>query len=231
MSEKLSHRPFAERADELRKLAREAERADPSSGTTTDREAQPAPQRDQPRPPGPQEEGQLFHQEMLGVKPLGGRDNYVPQPTATDASPRPAQSDEAEVMAQLADLVAGQGTFDFTATDEYIEGIAVGLDRRLLKRLQRGHFAVQGHLDLHGKTRQEARPLVERFVQECRQHGKRCVLIVHGRGLNSKDQVPVLKESLKIWLAKGRIARWVLAFCSALPSDGGMGAVYVLLRK
>jgi DNA-nicking Smr family endonuclease len=232
VSEKLSHRPFAERADELRKLAREAERAKKSSRPKTDENEQPAPP--SAATPGPvqaQEEGRLFRQEMMGVKPLESRDNYVPQQTAADASPRPAQSDEAEVMAQLADLVAGQGTFDFTSTDEYIEGIGVGLDRRLLKRLQRGHFAVQGHLDLHGKTRQEARPLVERFFHESRQHGKRCVLIVHGRGLNSKDQVPVLKESLKIWLAKGRIARSVLAFCSALPSDGGMGAVYVLLRK
>jgi DNA-nicking Smr family endonuclease len=246
VSEKLSHRPFADRADQLKKVARQAERAakssaassrsapkgreDPSSRPKTDKNEQPAPPSAQPPAP-PQEDGQLFRQEMQGVKPLGGRDNYVPQQTATEPAPRPAQSDEAEVMAQLADLVAGQGTFDFAATDEYIEGIGVGLDRRLLKRLQRGHFAVQGHLDLHGKTRQEARPLVERFFHESRRHGKRCVLVVHGRGLNSKDQVPVLKESLKIWLAKGRIARSVLAFCSALPSDGGMGAVYVLLRK
>ncbi len=101
----------------------------------------------------------------------------------------------------------------------------------LLRRLRQGNFAVQAHLDLHGMTRQEARPLVESFIVDARARRRRCVLIVHGRGLNSKDQIPVLKESLRVWLAKGRIGRSVLAFCSARPSDGGAGAVYVLLRK
>jgi DNA-nicking Smr family endonuclease len=97
--------------------------------------------------------------------------------------------------------------------------------------LRQGHFAWQAYLDLHGKRRQEAREAVERFLGESRSQRRRCVLIVHGRGLNSKDQIPVLKESLRVWLAQGRIARSVLAFCSAKPSDGGVGAVYVLLRK
>jgi DNA-nicking Smr family endonuclease len=134
-------------------------------------------------------------------------------------------------MAQLADLISGRADFDFNDSDEYIEGIAQGLDRRLLKKLRQGTFAVQAHLDLHGKTRIEAHPLVESFIVDSRHRGRRCVLIVHGRGLNSKDQIPILKENLKGWLARGRIAKSVLAFCSARPTDGGVGAVYVLLRK
>ena len=61
--------------------------------------------------------------------------------------------------------------------------------------------------------------------------GKRCVLLVHGRGLHSPDQLPVLKEALLGWLAGGRFGRLVLAFCSARPADGGAGALYVLLRR
>jgi DNA-nicking Smr family endonuclease len=57
------------------------------------------------------------------------------------------------------------------------------------------------------------------------------VLIVHGRGLGSKDNVPVLKEKLTAWLTRGAIGRHVLAFTSARPWDGGTGAVYVLLRS
>ena len=57
------------------------------------------------------------------------------------------------------------------------------------------------------------------------------MLIVHGRGLNSKDQVPVLKTRLAQWLARGSWARLVLAFTSARPCDGGAGALYVLLRR
>jgi DNA-nicking Smr family endonuclease len=57
------------------------------------------------------------------------------------------------------------------------------------------------------------------------------VLIIHGRGLHSKESVPVLKERLKVWLSRGRIGKSVLAFVTARPSDGGAGAVYVLLRR
>jgi DNA-nicking Smr family endonuclease len=219
--DKLSHRPFAG-LSELRKVVEQKLRAS--------EEAEPP----KPAPPTLSDEARvdeerLFRREMRGVAPLSDRDNFVR--VERQASPPPEAREEAEVMARLADLVEGRAEFDFSATDEYIDGIATGLDRRLLKRLRQGYFAVQGHLDLHGRTRQEARPLVEQFLQESRRAGRRCVLIVHGRGRGSKDQIPVLKESLRIWLAKGRIARSVLAFCSARPSDGGAGAVYVLLRK
>ena len=57
------------------------------------------------------------------------------------------------------------------------------------------------------------------------------MLLVHGRGLHSKDQVPVLKEALRSWLATARFGRHVLAFATARPADGGAGAIYVLLRQ
>jgi DNA-nicking Smr family endonuclease len=131
----------------------------------------------------------------------------------------------------LSDLVAGAARFDITDTREYIEGAVVGLDPRLLRRLRRGDFAWQAHLDLHGMTAQEARPEVDRFLAEAVRLGHRCVLVVHGRGRNSKDQTPVLKERLKTWLARGASARIVLAFATARPCDGGAGALYVLLRR
>jgi DNA-nicking Smr family endonuclease len=131
----------------------------------------------------------------------------------------------------LADLVEGAGVFDITATDEYIEGLAPGIDKRLLRKLRAGDYAVQAHLDLHGLTSDEARPEVEKFLVAARSAGRRCVLIIHGRGHGSKEGVPVLKERLKVWLTRGRIGQGVLAFCTARPSDGGAGAVYVLLRK
>ena len=140
-------------------------------------------------------------------------------------------SDEAEAFAQLSELVSGEGPFDISDTVEYLEGTAPGIDRRLLQGLKRGDYALQGHLDLHGLSRAEAKEAVDRFLTESRRGGKRCVLLVHGRGLNSKDQIPVLKEQLKIWLQRGRMGRAVLAFATARPHDGGAGALYVLLRR
>ena len=232
---KLSHRPFARLPPELEQAVKERRGSDSAGGD--------------PRPGPParlasnkgaakeadgtegedEDEDRLLAREMLGVRPLPGRDNFVA--AERESAPPAPRSDEGEGMAQLADLVEGRTTFDYSSTDEYIEGIAAGLDRRLLRRLRLGHFAVQAHLDLHGRNRQEARPLVEQFLLQSRGLGRRCVLIVHGRGLNSKDQIPVLKESVRTWLCRGRIARFVLAFCSARPQDGGAGAVYVLLRK
>lgn len=187
-----------------------------------------------PAPPAPPavNEGDLFAEEMYGVAPLApdprGR---VGSPEITSPPPSRHAADEAEAYASLADLIEGSGPFDFTSSDEYIEGTAPGIDRRLLKRLRRGDYSVQGHLDLHGMTRDEARNAVDNFIVESRSTGKRCILVIHGRGLNSKDQIPVLKDKLRSWLARGRISRSVLAFSSARPCDGGAGAVYILLRR
>jgi DNA-nicking Smr family endonuclease len=148
-----------------------------------------------------------------------------------DVTPPPRKSEDAEVLAELADLCGGDGPFDIADSDEYIEGLADGIDRRLLKRLRAGEYAVQAHVDLHGLTREDARERVARFLTESRRAGRRCVLVVHGRGLHSKDQIPVLKQAVRTWLERGQTARAVLAFTTARPVDGGAGAVYVLLRR
>ncbi|MBZ4415959.1 Smr/MutS family protein [Myxococcus sp. RHSTA-1-4] len=173
------------------------------------------------------DEAALFYSAMDGVQQLTNR-GEAPKP-----NPRlPEIIDEnAEALAQLSELVAGQGDFDFSGSDEYIEGAGPGIDRNLLRALRRGDFSVQGRLDLHGMTQVQAREAVERFLSDSRRAKKRCVLIVHGRGLNSKDQIPVLKEGLKAWLSQKRIGNMVLAFATARPQDGGAGAVYVLLRR
>ncbi len=190
--------------------------------------AKAAPPSPPPKKPSPQEDdASLFYAAMDGVQQLTHR-GEAPMP-----NPRlPEIIDEnAEALAQLSELVAGQGVFDIADTDEFIEGAAPGTDRNLLRALRRGDFSLQGHLDLHGLTQVEAKEAVERFLTDSRRAGKRCVLIVHGRGLHSKDQIPVLKDRLKVWLSQKRIGGLVLAFATARPHDGGAGAVYVLLRR
>jgi DNA-nicking Smr family endonuclease len=200
-------------------------------GVKIEKPAPPPPPKAVPPPPKP--EDRLFEEEMAGVAPLAsdprGRLGAPEPPETPRRSSR--QNDEAEAYAQLADLVEGVGAFDISDSDEYIEGIAPGIDKRLLKKLRKGEYALQGHLDLHGMTSEEARGEVERFVDKALTEGKRCVLIIHGRGLNSKDNIPVLKERMKVWLTRGRISKSVLAFATARPADGGAGAVYLLLRR
>ena len=170
----------------------------------------------------------LFRQAMSGAERLADPHGRAPPPLPRQAS---VVDEDAEALASLAELVSGEGPFDIADTDEFVEGAAPGLDRRVLDALRRGEYAVQGHVDLHGMTKADAKEEVDRFLTLARRDGKRCVLVVHGRGLNSKDQIPVLKEQLKVWLQRGRIGRSVLAFATARPHDGGAGAIYVLLRR
>jgi len=169
----------------------------------------------------------LFAAEVADVRP------YTPVPLPLPARPSipDFHSDEDDVLEFLDAIVSGDMEFDISDTDEFIEGCVKDLDRRILAKLRRGEFAVQAHKDLHRLKREEARAAVESFVKESRRKGFRCVLMVHGRGTHSKDNIPVLKESIKNWLSRGALSSQVLAFSSARQVDGGVGAVYVLLRK
>ncbi|MBI3801204.1 MAG: Smr/MutS family protein [Deltaproteobacteria bacterium] len=173
---------------------------------------------------------ELFSREMQDVTPLK-KDGHTrvsgppPEPT------RRAQTDEAEALAELYDLVAGRTGFDITDTDEYIEGCISGLDTRLVRKLRQGDFSRQAALDLHGMTVEEAQAEVEQFLMKAVQTGLRCVLLIHGRGRNSPGQVPVLKDRLKMWLTRSKLAKIILAFSTARQHDGGPGALYVLLRR
>jgi DNA-nicking Smr family endonuclease len=173
---------------------------------------------------------EAFAREMAGVTPLPAAERgRIPHPPP--AAGRPIADPDIEVIEALTKLVDGSGSFDIADTTEYLEGAVAGLDRRLVRRLRSGDFAFQSHVDLHGLTADEARGAVDRFLATALQRGDRCVLIVHGRGRNSKDQVPVLKRRLTGWLSRSTWARYVLAFTSARPCDGGVGALYVLLRR
>jgi DNA-nicking Smr family endonuclease len=196
--------------------------------------APPVPPRPVPPPaPPPRPEptdADLWAQAVAGARPVEGRERVVVAPP-----PRPRVADfwhpDLDAIRELEALVSGEAPFDIADSDEYIEGRVSGLDPVLVRKLRRGEFSVQAHLDLHGKSRAEAKGEVDAFLRRSREQGKRCVLLVHGRGLHSKDQVPVLKEALRSWLATARFGRHVLAFATARPQDGGAGAIYVLLRK
>ncbi len=192
----------------------------------------PKPVEAPPSPPPRREpsEAELWAEATAGAHPVTRGPARV-EPPLPHGRAQAFYHPDLEALDALKALVSGEGSFDVADTDEFIEGRVTGLDPAIVKRLRKGEFAVQGHVDLHGLTRAEARLAVDEFLRAARRAGKRCVLVVHGRGLHSDDQVPVLKEALKTWLAQGRFARHILAFASARPSDGGTGAVYVLLRR
>ena len=186
-----------------------------------------------PQPPEEPDDREIFASAMRGVIPIGN-DRLVPEPAdprdIVDSIRESIRRQDQEVIDTLKSLVRGAAHFDITCTGEYLEGHAIPLDPKTMAKLKAGELTVQGHLDLHGYTRQAAEQVLVSFILSSHALGHRVVLIIHGRGLKS-SRGPVLKEQLVRWLTTGSLSHLVLAFCSARPCDGGTGALYVLLKK
>tara|TARA_B100000686_G_scaffold282636_1_gene305163 strand:+ start:9900 stop:10463 length:564 start_codon:yes stop_codon:yes gene_type:complete len=105
--------------------------------------------------------------------------------------------------------------------------IRSGVSRKTLKQLRKGYWNTDDRLDLHGFTRDEALHELDEFLNTCSMKGFRCVQIVHGKGLNSKNKEPVLKTL--VW-NQLKLYSYILAFCQAGPAEGGSGAVMVLFK-
>jgi DNA-nicking Smr family endonuclease len=157
-------------------------------------------------------DAEAFLSEMADVVPLPPDPRGRSHPKAPISTPRHA--------------VTSSPSNDLDGSDE--EFAASGVSRGELRKLRRGDYPAQDRLDLHGLTAGDAVAASGRFLDESRQRRQRCVCIVHGRGLHSEGSVAVLKSSVRAHLKSHRS---VLAYADAPRSDGGPGAVYVLLRK
>jgi DNA-nicking Smr family endonuclease len=111
-------------------------------------------------------------------------------------------------------------------TDDSLSYRRLGLGQDVIKKLRRGHWSLQGQIDLHGLRSDEARVALGHFLRDAHRLGWRCVRVVHGKGLGSPGRVPVLKSKVQRWLVQ---KNEVLAFVQARADDGGAGAVIVLL--
>jgi len=165
----------------------------------------------------------LFREAIKGARPLK-QDRRGPVTRRRKPVPQQRHQDELDV---LASLLSDEYQPD-VETGEELLFVRPGLQQRVLRQLRRGQIAIEAELDLHGHTVPEARETLAAFLRAAQFAGKRCVRIIHGKGLGAAGRLPVLKVKVNSWL---RQRGSVLAFCSARPQDGGTGAVYVLLRK
>ncbi len=138
-----------------------------------------------------------------------------------------------EVIRILDSIVSGQHALTLSDTQEYIEWInkdcnpILGAD--FINKMHNGRFSVQDCLDLHGFVIEEAEAEVERFLGASLKSGYSCIKIIHGRGLRSTNG-PVIKNTV-VKLLSGQFRRHISAFVTARQCDGGLGALYVMLRK
>ncbi len=218
--------PFAGLGQRLHKLAA-------SAASAAERPADNAapPLKAETSAPVSTDESGLFAQAMQGVEPVSRRRGRSHPPALAQPVVRFVPIDEElEVMAHLAELIAGETAINISWHKDYVRGTSQGVNQQLLSMLEAGRFSIQDYLDLHGLGPDEALAKVEEFLGKSRARGLRHVLVVHGKGKNSKGGESILKETLSQHLSHKRFARWVLAFCSARQADGGTGAMYILLK-
>ncbi|TYP87292.1 MULTISPECIES: Smr/MutS family protein [Nitrosomonas] len=172
-----------------------------------------------------EEEAALFREAMRDVIPLTPSRQVVHRPKPPRPIPRPAVQTATTAASQ--DTLSDHVSLEIPDGDEWAY-LRPGLPRQTLRRLRRGHWKIQAELDMHGMTQNQARYALVAFLDECSRYGARCVCVIHGRGLGSKNHEPVLKLKVGNWLAQRHD---VLAFCQATPEYGGRGAVLVLLKS
>lgn len=167
-----------------------------------------------------------FREAVADVEPLARPRRRVVQKLAAQPLPRQTRRDERAALAES--LAAPASLEDALEGGEELAFLREGYRRDTLRKLRRGHWAVEASLDLHGMNRLQAAAAVHEFLRRCAARGMRCVRIVHGRGLGSPNREPVLKAQLKKWLPR---RDQVMAFSQAPRAHGGGGAALVLLRK
>jgi DNA-nicking Smr family endonuclease len=112
---------------------------------------------------------------------------------------------------------------------ELAPGRIAGLDKRSAQRLKRGQTRPDARIDLHGMTQAEAHRALDDAVHRCRAQGRRCLLVITGKG--SVTQGGVLRQMVPRWLNQQPLRAAILAIETAQPRDGGGGALYVLLKR
>ena len=157
----------------------------------------------------------LAHRRRIpSVKPANDPDALPPKAHKTRAAPvMPAAPTHKPTLAEL-------------SHDRLTD-----LDKRTGQKLVRGKMPLEGRLDLHGLTQDQAHGKLTRFIATSAEAGKRCVLVITGKGLKPTGETGVLRQAVPRWLNSSELRPLVLAIRYAQAKDGGEGALYVLLKR
>jgi DNA-nicking Smr family endonuclease len=177
------------------------------------------------RPPLTDADRSLFREAVRDAEPLPHHGKVLRKKEAPPPYPVQSHLDEQEALRES--LAPGWTAEDWLDTGDEPNFLRPGLSRQVLRKLRSGTWVIQHQLDLHGLDRHQAREALADFLARCIKRGVRCVRVVHGKGLGSKNREPVLKTKVKHWLTQ---REEVLAYCQARPVDGGSGALVVLLK-
>lgn len=178
-----------------------------------------------PTPDEDRDQTDLMREAFEGVAPLQQRNRVVHERRKPPPVPAQRLADEARVLADsMSDEVESESGME---TGDELIYLRDGLPSQTMRKLRRGHWVVQDHIDLHGMRSEPARALLVDFLNQALSRGYRCVRVVHGKGYRSPNREPVLKRKMAQWLQQ---RDEVLAYCQAPAVDGGSGATVILLK-
>ncbi len=181
----------------------------------------------------------LFQLIMKTVKPLKTtqrvtRVSEVNKPSKNTIKPLGKQNVTPPPSSQMSSNI--QNSTDFYLSNHYMDVVTASsvlsysngdIPKKRLIELKNGQIHWEARLDLHGFRPDDARQVLCQFINKQSLNSHRCLLIIHGKGGRFGEE-PVLKNHVNHWLKQ---LPHVLAFHSAIPKDGGTGAVYVLLKR
>lgn len=171
-----------------------------------------------------QAERHLFKRAIGAVQPLA----HTPRVSLSGEPAKPLalqqkRDDDNVLRESLSDDFDVSTLLD---TDDELSYRRSGIGIDVTQKLRKGHWSLQGQIDLHGLRSDEAREALGQFIRDAHKRGWRCVRVVHGKGLGSPGKTPVLKAKVQRWLVQ---KNEVLAFVQAKGAEGGAGALVVLL--
>ncbi len=166
----------------------------------------------------------LFTRSVGATKPL-----RYPAAVSLAPEPRPPIPVQQQLDDQRVLRESLSDEFDVTTLLDVDDAMSfrrpgVGID--VTRKLRAGGWSIQHEIDLHGLRSDEARDALGAFVRHATRQGLRCIRVVHGKGLGSPGKQPVLKTKAQRWLIQ---KNEVMAFVQAKASEGGAGALVVLL--
>lgn len=182
----------------------------------------------------------MFRQQFADVKPLKKTDRVQLDKTnkLTDDQRELAQKNAAENdVSSNEPGAAREVSATHVVSDDYVERVnphdplsfkRSGIQDAVFKKFRLGKYSPEGRLDLHRKKVTEAKKEVYQLIADGMAYDMRCLLIVHGKGDRKAEEQATLKSYVAKWLKE---IPDVMAYHSAIPQHGGVGAVYVMLRK
>lgn len=175
------------------------------------------------------EDADLWRHVTGDVKPLARRE----KPSAAPDTAPPVPRSKSRKPAAATDLKKPEASAPPPppSPPALAHGMAPGVDRRTADNLRRGRMTIEARLDLHGMTRAEAHSRLVSFIEGHQAAGRRCVLVVTGKGTWRAEGGGVLREAVPRWLNEPALRPRILSFSHAQRKDGGEGALYILLKR